>query len=146
MKGPSFPIMPPSPLSRVRKICLSFPNAQEVEARGEPTFRLGGRLFAMFASAGTHHSRGHPAVWVKSTPVNQQFMVHDKQKRYFMPPYVGTSGWVGVRLDGRVNWKDVADILRDAYDLLAPRPRMQTPLGNRAARAARVKRPERSSQ
>jgi len=127
--------MPPSPLARVRRICLSFPNAQEVEAWGEPTFRLGGRLFAMFASAGTHHSKGHPAVWVKSTPVNQQFMVHDKPKRYFMPPYVATSGWVGVRLDGRVNWKEVEEILRDAYDLLAPKLRAPSPTKSRRRRA-----------
>jgi predicted DNA-binding protein (MmcQ/YjbR family) len=44
-------------------------------------------------------------------------MVRAKPKRFFMPPYVGTSGWVGVRLDGRVNWSEVGDLLHDAYDL-----------------------------
>lgn len=113
--------MTASPLTRVRRICLSFPGTHEVEAWGEPTFRVKNKLFAMYASAGTHHSQGHPSIWVKSTPVNQQFMVHDKPKRYFMPPYVGTSGWVGVRLDGRVNWKELEEVLRDAYDLIAPK-------------------------
>lgn len=113
--------MPPSPLARVRKICLAFPDAHEVLAWGEPTFRVKNKLFAMYASAGTHHTQGHDAIWVKSTPVNQQFMVRDKPKRYFMPPYVGTSGWVGVRLDGRVNWAEVAEVLKDAYELTAPK-------------------------
>lgn len=122
--------MAASPLTRIRRICLSFPAAHEVEAWGEPTFRVKNKLFAMYASAGTHHSPNHPSVWVKSTPINQQFMVHDKPKRYFMPPYVGTSGWVGVRLDGRVNWKELEDVLRDAYDLIAPK-RISAPPSHR---------------
>jgi predicted DNA-binding protein (MmcQ/YjbR family) len=40
-----------------------------------------------------------------------------------MPPYVGSQGWVGVRLDGRVNWREVADLVKDAYDLRAPKPK-----------------------
>jgi len=111
--------MPPSPLARVRRICLAFPGAHEVEAWGEPTFRVKNKLFAMYASAGNHHGGGTASVWVKSTPVNQQFMVHDKPRRYFIPPYVGPSGWVGVRLGGRVNWTEVADVLLDGYELTA---------------------------
>jgi predicted DNA-binding protein (MmcQ/YjbR family) len=113
--------MPPSPLSRVRKICLALPGTHEVEAWGEPTFRVKNKLFAMYASPGSHHTGDFPSIWVKSTPINQQFMVQDKPRRYFVPPYVGASGWVGVRLDGRVNWTDVADALRDGYELLAPK-------------------------
>lgn len=113
--------MAASPLARVRRICLSFPDAHEVEAWGEPTFRVKNKLFAMYASAGTHHSPKQPSIWVKSTPVNQQFMVHDKPERYFVPPYVGTSGWVGVRFDAHVNWKELQEVLRDAYDLIAPK-------------------------
>ncbi|HJQ19702.1 MAG TPA: MmcQ/YjbR family DNA-binding protein [Gemmatimonadaceae bacterium] len=113
--------MPPSPLRRVRAICLAFPHAHEVEAWGEPTWRVNNKLFAMFASAGTHHGDGTPSVWVKSTPMNQQFMIRDKPKRYFAPPYVGPSGWIGVRLDGRVSWREVEMVLRDGYELIAPK-------------------------
>jgi predicted DNA-binding protein (MmcQ/YjbR family) len=109
--------MPPSPLTRLRKICLALPEAHEVEAWGEPTFRVNNKLFAMYASATNHHGAGHHAVWVKSTPINQSLMIAAKPNRYFSPPYVGPSGWVGVRLDGRVNWKELADVLRDAYDI-----------------------------
>jgi predicted DNA-binding protein (MmcQ/YjbR family) len=41
--------------------------------------------------------------------------------RFFVPPYVGPSGWVGVWLDGRVNWNELADLLRDSYALVAPK-------------------------
>jgi predicted DNA-binding protein (MmcQ/YjbR family) len=109
--------MPPSPLARVRKICLALPDAHEVEAWGEPTFRVKNKLFAMYAAANNHHGAGHHAVWVNCTPTNQSLMIGANPKRFFSPPYVGPSGWIGVRLDGRVNWKTLADVLRDGYEL-----------------------------
>lgn len=39
--------------------------------------------------------------------------------RFFRPPYVGHKGWVGVRIDGRPDWKIVAVVVRDAYDFVA---------------------------
>ncbi len=111
--------MAPSPLTRVRKLCLALPGAHEVEAWGEPTFRVKNKIFAMYAAANNHHGAGHHAVWIKATPVNQGFLLSAKPKRYFSPPYVGPSGWIGVRLEGRVNWKDVAALLRDGYDMTA---------------------------
>ena len=113
--------MPPSPLTRVRKLALSLPDAREELAWGEPTFRVKKKIFAMYAHANNHHGAGHHAIWVKATPINQGLMVKMKPKRFFMPPYVGTSGWVGVRLDGRVNWKELGELLKDAYNLTVPK-------------------------
>jgi predicted DNA-binding protein (MmcQ/YjbR family) len=118
--------MPPSPLTRLRKLCLALPDAHEVAAWGEPTFRVNNKLFAMYAHASNHHGAGHHAVWVKSTPVNQSLMIGANPKRFFSPPYVGPSGWVGVRLDGRVNWKELADILRDGYELTVTKRKART--------------------
>lgn len=112
--------MPPSPLTRLRRICLALPNAHEVQAWGEPTFRVNNKLFAMYAHANTHHGGGKNAVWLKADPISQGFMVKAKPKRYFVPPYVGPSGWVGVVLDGRVNWTELKDLLEDAYQMTAP--------------------------
>lgn len=112
---------PQSPLDQLRSICLGFPEAHEVEAWGEPTFRVKNKLFAMYASSGTHHGAGRPSVWVKSTSVNQDLLVRWQPARYFVPPYVGPSGWVGVYLDKRPSWKTIADILQDAYLLIAPK-------------------------
>ncbi len=109
------------PLPRLRRICLSLPEAHEVEAWGEPTFRVRNKLFAMFASAGNHHGSGRPAIWCKAAPGNQELMIHVAPDRFFKPPYVGPSGWVGIWLDGKLDWAEVADILRDSYLLVAPK-------------------------
>ncbi len=109
------------PLTRLRKICLALPESHEVEAWGEPTFRVRNKLFAMYASANTHHGDGRPAVWLKAGPGNQSLMVRANPGRFFVPPYVGPSGWVGVWLDGPVDWDELADLLRDSYCLVAPK-------------------------
>jgi hypothetical protein len=113
--------VPPSPLTRLRKISLALPEAHEVEAWGEPTFRVRNKLFAMYANAGNHHGGGRPAVWIKAAPGNQDIMVRAAPDRFFVPPYVGPSGWVGVWLDRGVDWEELADLVRDSYRLTAPK-------------------------
>jgi len=105
----------------VRKLCLGLPEAHEVEAWGEPTFRVRNKLFAMYASSGNHHGAGRPAIWMKAPPGNQDIMVRANPERFFVPPYVGPSGWIGVHLDGDVNWKELDMLLRDSYRLTAPK-------------------------
>jgi hypothetical protein len=78
--------MPPRPLTNLRKLCLAFPESHEVEAWGEPTFRVRNKLFAMFASPSTHHGNGRPAVWCKAGPGNQGLMVRAAPDRFFVPP------------------------------------------------------------
>lgn len=127
--------MPARPLPRLRKICLALPEAHEVEAWGEPTFRVRNRLFAMYASANTHHGQGRPAVWCKAGPGNQEIMVRGAPDRFFVPPYVGPSGWIGIWLDGSVQWDEVADLLGDSYDLVAPK-RLREQRQERTSRSA----------
>ena len=113
--------MPHGPLTRLRKMCLALPEAHEVEAWGEPTFRVRNKIFAMYADASTHHGGGRSSVWCKSVHVNQEFLIRGAPTRFFKPPYVGPSGWVGVYLDGKCDWKELGDILREAYRLAAPK-------------------------
>jgi len=111
----------PSPLARLRKVCLALPEAHEVEAWGEPTFRVRNKMFATFADAHNHHGAGRPAVWCKAGPGNQAIMVDTAPNRFFVPPYVGPSGWIGIWLDKRVDWREVADLIGEAYRLAAPK-------------------------
>ena len=111
----------PRPLPKLRRLCLSLPEAHEVEAWGEPTFRVRNKLFAMFADANNHHGGGRPAVWCKAAPGNQELMIGMAPRRFFKPPYVGPSGWIGIWLDGKVDWAEVTDLLRDSYLLVAPK-------------------------
>ena len=114
--------MPPvRPLPRLRKLCLALPEAHEVEAWGEPTFRVKNKLFAMFADANNHHGGGRPGVWCKAAPGNQALMIDLAPKRFFKPPYVGPSGWIGIWLDGKVDWPEVGELVRDSYLLVAPK-------------------------
>jgi predicted DNA-binding protein (MmcQ/YjbR family) len=110
-----------SALTRVRKICLALPEAHEVEAWGEPTFRVRNKLFAMYAAPNNHHGGGRPALWIKSTHVNQDLLIRSDSSRFFSPPYVGTSGWIGMYLDEQPDWQILTSIVRDAYRLTAPR-------------------------
>jgi predicted DNA-binding protein (MmcQ/YjbR family) len=111
------------PLEKLRSVCLALPEAHEVEAWGSPTFRLRNKLFAMYASADDHHGGGRPGVWVKSTHVNQDLLLHQDPTRFFSPPYVGPSGWIGIYLDKRPSWRVVAEIIRDGYLLIVPKRR-----------------------
>jgi len=113
--------MPAGPLGRLRKLCLALPEAHEVEAWGEPTFRVRNKLFAMYASPRSHHGGGRPAVWCKAAQGNQGLMVRAAPNRFFVPPYVGPTGWIGIWLDAGVRWTEVAELLQDAYGLVAPK-------------------------
>jgi hypothetical protein len=121
---------PKRPLDRLRTLCLAFPEAHEVEAWNEPTFRVKNKIFAMYAASDTHHGAGRPCVWVKSTHFIQDMLIHEDADRYFAPPYVGPKGWVGIRLDKRPNWATIGELLRDAYLLTAPK-RIAAKLGAR---------------
>lgn len=110
----------PRQLVRLRRLCLALPEAHEVKAHGEPTFRVKNKVFAMYANADNHHGRGRHAVWVKAAPGRQARAVKTAPDRFFVPPYVGPSGWVGLYLDATTDWKELRDILRDAYKLVAP--------------------------
>ena len=113
--------MSADPVARLRAICLALPEAHEVEAWGEPTFRVRGKIFAMYASSSNHHGGGRPAVWYKAGPGEQTLRVGHDPDRFFIPPYVGPKGWIGMWLDGRVDWDDVTDDMRDAFRLVAPK-------------------------
>jgi predicted DNA-binding protein (MmcQ/YjbR family) len=107
-------------LKRLREVCLALPETFEKEAWGECTFRVtGGSMFAM--TDNNHHGSGHIAVWVKAPPMVQEILVKSDGKRFFVPPYMGPKGWVGVRLDYKVKWDEVAAILKDGYLMSAPK-------------------------
>jgi hypothetical protein len=114
-------------IQRLREICLAFPDAVEKEAWGECTFRVaGGGMFAM--TDNNHHKSGHIAVWIKAPPTIQELLVKSAPARFFKPPYVGSKGWVGVRLDREVDWKELGGILKDGYLMSAPPTQRRRPV------------------
>ncbi|MEX2112015.1 MAG: MmcQ/YjbR family DNA-binding protein [Pirellulales bacterium] len=113
--------MPPRPLVRLRKLCLALPAAHEVEAWGEPTFRVRNKLFAMYASASNHHGNGRHAVWIKAAKPDQARLVRAAPECYFVPPYVGKGGWIGVWLDADTDWDALEEFLEEGYRMTAPK-------------------------
>lgn len=123
-------------LDRLRAVCLAFPGAYEKVAWMAPTFRVGERQFAMFAD--DHHGAGFTGVWLKAPEGAQEELVASDPKRFYVPPYVGKGGWVGVKLDGRTNWKVLAGLLAEAYRGAAA--------GQSAAKIARGPAPQRAAK
>ena len=115
-----------TPVERLRAICLALPEASEKLAWGEPTWRVRGHLFAQLDDH--HHGADHLAVWLPAPLGEQEAMLLADPARYFRPPYVGHRGWVGVRIDGRPDWKLVATLVEQAYRQVAP-PRLSGRIG-----------------
>jgi len=106
------------PIGRLRAICLALPDTSEKVAWGEPTWRVRGRLFAQLDNH--HHGADHLAVWLPAPLGEQEALVKADPARFFRPPYVGVRGWVGVRIDGRPSWTQVAALVEQAYRHVAP--------------------------
>lgn len=105
-------------VARLRAICLALPEAQEKLSHGEPTWFAGkGKVFAMLDDH--HHGALHLSVWLPAAPGAQQALIESDAKRFFRPPYVGPSGWVGVVLDERPDWGMVAWLVERAYRQVA---------------------------
>lgn len=108
-------------LSLLRKVCRALPNVVEIEAWGEPTFRHRGKMFAMFASPDTHHGDGRTAVWIKAEAHERDLLVKASAANYFVPAYMGPSGWIGAYLDDKTNWDEVSGLLAEGHRLLGVR-------------------------
>jgi hypothetical protein len=108
-------------IDRVRAIALEFPDVIEKLSHGEPAFFVRKRMFVTVDN--NHHGSGHVAVWCKAPDGAQQSLVAGDPKHFFVPPYVGTAGWLGVRLDSGLAWTVVGDLLRQAYDAARVVPR-----------------------
>ena len=113
----------------LREICLGLPEVEEVPAHGMPDYRVNGKTFATLAI--NHHGDGHLAVWLR-LPAGAQEHYTEREPRYFyVPPYVGPCGWLGVELDQGLAWDRIAELVRVAYEEVAPaalRSRMEKPV------------------
>ena len=104
-------------LAEIRRICLDLPEATERLSHGSPTWFAGKKTMVMFLD--DHHGDGRLALWVAAPPGVQSAMVAQEPERFFVPPYVGHRGWLGVRLDRTPDWDEVGDIVEEAYRQVA---------------------------
>jgi hypothetical protein len=107
-------------LERIREICLGLPETSERLSHGAPTFFVRGkRAFVMVVT--NHHGDGRFALWCAAPTGMQSMLVEADPERFFVPPYVGHRGWLGVRLDRGRGWDEIAGIAEDGYAEVAPR-------------------------
>lgn len=110
--------MPDDPVESLRRICLALSGASEKEAWGDPTFRVRDRIFAM-----VKFGDGRCSLWCKAPEGSQEVLVGADPKRFFVPPYVGHKGWVGMRLDDGPDWDEVAALVARSHAMTGPKQR-----------------------
>jgi hypothetical protein len=105
------------PLPRLRALCLALPEVTEKLSHGEPTWFVR----KVFVSYADRHHDDRIAFWCAAPPGAQEALVASHPDRFFRPPYVGGRGWLGVWLDVEQDWDEVAEIVTDAYRVIAPK-------------------------
>lgn len=118
-------------LERVRALCLALPEVVERLSHGSPTFFVR-KTFVTWVD--DHHGDGRTGFWCAAPAGEQAALVAADPQQFFVPPYVGGRGWVGVRLvhaDGRrPDWDEIEELVSDAYLCVAP-PRLVRQLEQR---------------
>jgi hypothetical protein len=105
---------------RVRAVCLAFPETTERPSHGAQSFFVRGRTSFVAVYEQGHHDNHFPHLWCAAPPGAQQELIAQDPRRFFRPPYVGHRGWLGVRLDGEVDWAEIGELCEDAYRTVAP--------------------------
>ena len=108
--------MKDDPSERLRALSIALPEAREKQTWGDPTYRIRDKIFAMEKSGD-----GRLSVWCKAPPGSQAILTGADPQRFFVPPYVGHKGWVGMRLDSGPDWSEVAALVARSYRMTAPK-------------------------
>jgi hypothetical protein len=95
----------------LRRMALALPEAVEQETWGQPTFRVRKKIFVMLSEA-------ERDAWVKSTHDEQRALTFMDPDTFYVPPYVGPSGWVGVRLQ-TADREEMRELITEAWRLTA---------------------------
>jgi hypothetical protein len=110
---------------RLRAVCLALPEVTERLSHGAPSFFVRDKkCFLMLLE--DHHGDGRFAIWCAAPAGDQQLLVGTDEEKFFVPPYVGHRGWLGVRLNDGVDWDELTGIVEDAYCTVAPQKLVDT--------------------
>ena len=107
-------------IDRVRTACVGLPEVEERPSHSAPSFFVRGKNSFASIWADGHHDNEFPHLWLAAPPGAQHELVGSEPEHYFVPPYVGHRGWVGVRLDRGISPAELAELCQDAYRTVAP--------------------------
>jgi hypothetical protein len=116
--------MEDTPLDKLRALCLALPETSERLSHGEPTWFV--RDKKTFVTYANHHHDDRLAFWCAAPLGVQDVLVASDPERFFVPPYVGNRGWLGVRLDVPQDWGLIGELVIDAYRIVAPKRLLAT--------------------
>jgi phosphoribosylglycinamide formyltransferase-1 len=107
-------------LVRVSGIALALPETQCQIHGSHAQFLVGKKTFAYFLD--NHHGDGIVAVTCKTFPGDNNALVEAQPRRFYLPAYLASRGWVALRLDlGKIDWNEVKELLLASYALIAPK-------------------------
>lgn len=109
-------------LLRLRKIALSFPEAQEKVAHGRPTF-FTVKVFGYYGGSikGDHQS-GVLERALLFLPDQEDHEALLTDARFVAPAYLGPAGWLALDLaEGSPDWTEVRELLDASYRRTAPK-------------------------
>ena len=102
--------------ARLRAICLALPEAHEEPMRRGPSYRVGDKIFAL-----ERPWSDWLALWCKVPQGTREIIIDAEPARFFIPPYFGAKGWIGVGLDEKADWREIEAFVRRSYRLVAPK-------------------------
>lgn len=107
-------------LARLTKICVALPEATRQITGRHAAFYVRKRIFAHFLD--DHHGDGIVGITCKVLPGDNTALIVSNPEKFYMPAYVGSRGWVGLRLDiGEVDWEEIEELVTHSYRLIAPK-------------------------
>jgi predicted DNA-binding protein (MmcQ/YjbR family) len=107
-------------LVRLTKICLALPEAARQICGTHAQFTVRKKTFAYFLN--NHHGDGIVAVTGKVLPGDNKALAEAQPRRFYLPAYIASKGWVALRLDvGKVDWEEVEELIAGSYQLIAPK-------------------------
>jgi len=108
-------------LERLRAICAALPEVTERPSHGAPTWFVRDKKSFATAWLDGHHDHQFAHLWCAAPPGAQEALTAAEPDTFFRPPHVGHRGWLGIRLDGDIDWDDLGELLADAYRVIAPK-------------------------
>jgi len=107
-------------LARLTKLAFAFPEAEREIRGSHASFLIRKKTFAYFLN--NHHGDGMVAITCKVLRGENAALAAAQPKRYYLPAYIGSRGWVALRLDlGKIDWSEVGELLLGSYLLTAPK-------------------------
>ncbi len=111
---------PPERLEALTKICLALPETRREDQGSHAAFLVGKRTFAYYLN--NHHGDNIISVCCKVLPGENSVLVESAPRRFYLPAYIGSRGWIGLRMDlATLNWNEVKELILGSYLQIAPK-------------------------